>query len=78
MDTRASMPWCSWNHAQQFVGAVGVFHAAVGLQHRVVEGVALVGGADDGAAQVGNAAHHVRGQRHGAALRVVFGLPGCR
>jgi hypothetical protein len=52
----------------QLVGAVDVDVAAVGLAHRVVERAAAVGRAEDGAAQVGDAAHRLGGERDDLVL----------
>ena len=60
--------------AQDVIGAVHFFDTAVFLRHRKAERVALVGGAQNGAAQVGNAAHIVAGEGAHPAVRVALGL----
>jgi hypothetical protein len=58
---------------QDLVRAVHVLDAAVRHLHREVQRIALVRGAQDGAAQVGDAAHPVAGEAEHAAVGVALG-----
>ena len=53
---------------EQLVGAVDLEVAPVVLEHRIGERIAAVGRAQDGAAQVGDAAHAVARHRHHLVL----------
>jgi hypothetical protein len=58
---------------EDFPRAVHVLGSAVGHLHREMQRVALVGGAQDGAAQVGDTTHPVLGEAEHPALGVALG-----
>ena len=74
----ASMP-CSAKRLEQLV-ACGPPRPSVpsGCCTGKCSGVAPVGGAEDGAAEVGDAAHTVAGERDHAAVRVLLGQRSAR
>jgi hypothetical protein len=55
---------------EDFIGAIHFPHGAIGHLDGELQGIALVGGAQNGAAQVGNAAHPLAREWHHTALGI--------
>jgi hypothetical protein len=72
IETRASISFLR-EELQDFARKIHVLRRAIGHFHREMQGIALVGGAQDGAAQVSDATHPFPGEAEHATIRIAFG-----